>query len=578
MLPSTRRHGGRPTHRSVVRARRWARAGRINSEVRGGQETTGSNQSPMVPRSKAVTAEACRWSFVAPIAMVSGLFGASTAMVIAGLYAQLNTVFGGLAREHILAGAFLALAVGVRVPQRLTMWSCAFVWERLVARNRRAKVSDILVARGSTDRPLYWIVLSGIALLAGVTMALLPQSIVLASACYDWLHVHFVWSAVPLNMLHVALAFGLGFAPLVALGLALSCAHHMSCHYGRWDIRATGWHLLGASVGAGFYAACVRLGVPAGPLLVASSIPVLLVAVLAAGFFSKCRENRPFSDAGIDTLPMRSDRWPTLLRASIVAVGGGAAVCTVISCQLIVAAHARDATSHAAVVPLALMALGVGVLLGCRVKPPGTRTLYGFGLCTLVCGTCVVVASLMLAQQPLFGLWFTMVAAGVMLVVLGYTTGYGRQLLMASVASRSSEGSKMTARLLICVALAIGILVPVVCVLALQFELLVITAMLLVAMGGWLMARDPSGVVRVDRARSGAIAISLALLALLAMWKHSPWRAASVLHGVVQSGTSILKTASPAQDRAAREIAAVNLSHVDTLPIIPLQNGRTLSP
>ncbi len=568
MLPTTRRHGRRPTHHRSRRARRTSRIVQTRDGVRG-RSTNGRNahtgSTSSLADDGATQDEANRWSFVAPIAVVSGLFGASTAMVIAGLYGQLEATFGGLAREHILASAFLALAVGVRVPQRLTMWTFAILWDRVIARNRPTSVSDTLGARGSADRPLYWIVLSGIALLAGVTIAVLPATIALASAFYAWLQIHFVWSVMPLDMLHVALAFGVGLAPLMALGLALSCAHHMSCQFGRWDIRATGWHLLGASAGVLFYAESVSHHIASRPLLVVASIPALLVALLAAGVFSKYRENHPLNVDDADTLPMRSDRWPTLLRASIVIVGGCAALCAAIACRLILTTHDLPSRVDSVIVPLALLTLGIGVLLGCWVKLPGTRTLHGFGLCTVTSGGAVVVASLALARATRWGLSGELLSSGAMLIALGFTTGYGRQLLMASVASRSSEGSKMTARLLICVALAVGIFVPVSRVLGIQAETVVVAAMGLVALGGVLMACDPLGVALTDRVSSGAIVISLVILAMMVTWKHSPWRPL-----MTPTDLSVLETASPRRDHLTQKVIATpNPYQANPLPILP---------
>lgn len=574
MLPTTRRHGRRPAHHGRRRTRRASSLAQARDGVRGRSvsrrnadaDGTWSMADPL-----AAQGEGCRWSFVAPVAIVAGLFGASTAMVIAGLYGELEATFGGLAREHILAGAFLALAVGVRVPQRLTMWAFAILWERVIARNRSTNVSNLLVARGSADRPLYWIVLSGIALLAGVTIAVLPGTIALVSAFYAWLQVHFVWSAMPLDMLHVALAFGVGLAPLMTLGLALSCAHHMSCQFGRWDIRATGWQLLGASVGAWCYAESASRHVSARTLLVVASIPALLVALLAAGVFSKYRENHPLNVDDADTLPMRSDRWPTLLRASIVIVGGCAALCAAIACHLILTTHDLHPRIGSVIVPLALMLLGIGVLLGCRVKPPGTRTLHGFGLCTVTSGGAAVIASLALARVTQGGLTGEMLASGAMLVILGFTTGYGRQLLMASVASRSSEGSKMTARLLIWVALAVGIFVPVARVLGVQAELIVVTAMGLLTLGGVMMACDPFGVVWTDRVRSGAIVMSLVVLALMVTGKHSPWRPL-----VPPTDLSALETATPSQNHLTQKVvASPNPYQASPMPIIPAHSGRS---
>jgi len=445
-------------------------------------------------------------------------------MVVAGLTTQLVSLFGGLAREYVLAGAFLALAVGVRVPQRVTMWVCARAWERLVARNRPTSVPDILIARGPADRPLYWIVLSVIALVAGVATALLPIGFTVMSGLYAWLHRHFVWSAVPLDMLHVLLAFLVGLVPLAVLGLALSCAHHMSCRYGRWDIRATGWYLLGAGAGAYLFGALAMIGLTPKVLLVASSLPALTVAVLSAGLISKRQASRAASPDQAPPLPLSSDRWPTVLRASIVAVGGGAAVATVMSHRMMAAARAVTLPHGDTINPLALAAIGVGVLLGCRPKPAGTRTIGGFGISCVLCGAVVVVVSLALLHPLMLGAFGTMLADCFLLGIFGFTTAYGRQMLLARVASRSSEGSKMMARLLLCVAVTVGVAIPFVTILVGDSNTLVVLATSLLALGAGLIACDQSSVTRVRRFRIGTVAISIVVLLLIASGPFSPWR------------------------------------------------------
>lgn len=542
MLPPTRRHGRRRSSRSTRRRRGSTGGDAERASARAGETRNGlggRGQAAIQPWTLLGGRD--EWSFVLPVAVVSGLFGASTAMVVVGLTTQLVPLFGGLAREYVLAGAFLALAVGVRVPQRVTMWVCARVWERLIARNRPTSVPDILIARGPADRPLYWIVLSIIALVAGVATALLPLSFTVMSGLYAWLHRHFVWSAMPLDMLHVLLAFLVGFAPLAVLGLALSCAHHMSCRFGRWDIRATGWYLLGAGAGAYLFGALATMGLTSKVLLIASSLPALTVAVLSAGIISKQRESRAAATSQAAPLPLSSDRWPTLLRASIVAVGGGAAVATVMSQRMMATARIAAPPSWDTIIPLALVAIGVGVLLGCRVKPSGTRTIGGFGTCCVLCGGVVVVVSLVLLHPLMLGAHGTMLADCLMLGTFGFTTAYGRQMLMARVASRSSEGSKMTARLLLCVAITVGVAIPFVTILVGNPNTLVILATSLLALGAGLIARDQSSVRRIRHLRIGTVAVSIVVLVLVASGPFSPWRT---------DGPSLLPVLIPASSGA----------------------------
>jgi hypothetical protein len=317
------------------------------------------------------------------------------------------------------------------------------------------------------------------------------------------------------------------------LGLALSCAHHMSCPYGRWDVRATGWYLLGAGVGALVFHVADGTGLETRPLLIGASLPSLLVAVFSAGVISKRGKTEMRTDDALPDLPMRSDRRPQLLRGSIVIVGGAAAVAVSLA-ERLAASHGPGAVS---MVALAIAAAGSGVLLGVRIRPRGTRNIGGFGLCAVTCGVIVGLVSPVLVHARSVHDIAAPLALSVILGVFGFTTAYGREMLMARVASRSAEGSKMTARLLICAAVSVAAAAPLVNLAVGASNTFVVLAISLVALGGGLMTGDRAAPYRLRRLRLGAVAYTIVLLITLALTPYSPWRRAEASLPALESAS-----------------------------------------
>ena len=96
----------------------------------------------------------------------------------------------------------------------------------------------------------------------------------------------------------------------------------------------------------------------------------------------------------------------------------------------------------------------------------------------------------------------------------------------------------MTARLLVCAAVTVGVAVPVASLLVGDANTFVILAVAMLALGAGLMACDHSTVTRVRRIRIGAVTVSIVLLALIAVSPASPWRI------VRQERLPVLKPAS----------------------------------
>ena len=368
------------------------------------------------------------------------LLGASLAMVVEGLLASLRDVSDHeyASRGAVIGGALLAGAVGVRVPQRLAMWVCGRAWQRLVMRAEPSGAAGVVVNQKPADLPMYWLALSVVALGAGVATATLPLGVHLADVFHDWTHARFVWSTAPHALFHAALVFVTGLVPLAALGLASSCAHHISCPYGVWEPKATGWLLIGGAGGSLISAWFIGAGGSSDLLLAAAALPALLVALVGVASGSpRFATARAVGEEEPEPLPIWSDRWPTLLRASIMAVGS----CGVCAAALWHESLAANVDAMDALVPSMLAALGVGFLAGSRVKRSGLRSIGGFGVACAYAGLIISVGSAGLLGDvsmgigPMLGLAFVGIAAA------GLAAAYGHQTLRFRVASRSIAGA-----------------------------------------------------------------------------------------------------------------------------------------
>jgi hypothetical protein len=444
------------------------------------------------------------------------MLGIATAMVVVGLSARFQVVFAdtGGPPSVVVGAALFALAVGVRVPHRFAVSVCTAAWRRFVRKGTTSELAGALIHHGAPDRALYWLVLAVIALAAGVAIALLPLSVSTVSAFYEWMYAHFLWSKAPLALLQTITAFAAGVIPLAVLGLSISCAHHLCCRFAQWEVDATAWVLLGAAVGALLAMRAIGSMIAADPFLIAASLPALLVSITAAFLGASGDQSilRPIEPPPTP-LPLWSDRWPTLLRASIVAVGGGSACAAYVWINQL-----AQNSDHRGMLPASLLiAFAIGLLGGARMNRPGRRTIGGFGAACNVAG--VVVAIGVVARSSSSGRAGATVyiLACAALVGIGFATAYGRQTLLIRVAGRSSAGAIELGRLLVCAGLTLLVGAP----LAVHFfgptAALIMLAVSLVALGGTLVIHDPVGSPQTRRIRLAALFVSMGTMLLLSL-------------------------------------------------------------
>lgn len=461
----------------------------------------------------------------APVAITSVLIGVSIAMLITSLTGYLDALFVQQSQTHgaITGGALIALAVGVSVPQRFAMWICISAWRRFLSHGSSSPIADALIHPETSDRPLYWMVLAVIALVSGVMAALIPLNLYMASSVYHWLHNHFVWSSIPLEILHTSISLITTLIPLGLMGVALSCVHHLSCPLGRWETRATGWLLIGVSAGILFTGHLKGQGISYTLLIIASSLPAFLVALISSGVSSSDNlQLEPPVHGSAFSLPLWSDRWPRLLRVAIVAVGGGSA------CGVIVwSTPVRGELSSNVLSSAMILALGVGVLIACKTKNVGFRSIGGFGVASALAGVVVASASAIVNSSDSSGYFMYLVPSCLGLMMIGYVTAYGRKTLLARVASKSTTGTQIMSRLLVCAALTAWIGAPVMLSLMGTTATLVMLALSMIALGGLLIIYEPAYSLRTRRIRLLVIFGSISTMILLAALPSNPWGARS---------------------------------------------------
>ena len=443
----------------------------------------------------------------------SVLLGAATAMAVVGLSVRFENIFGDgtAAHQTVVAAALIAMAIGVRVPQRFATWASALAWRRFAFGGRPAPMSGTLLNNGSANRAEYWAVLAVLALLAGVGTALLPLISRLTLAGYGGMQTHFVWSSAPLVILRTAVVFLTVLVPLTILGQAIAMTHRLCCPFARWETKASTWLLVGATPGVLLAGAIAPTGAQTTLVLLAAAIPALLVSLLA-GWVGTTPSANAQEWAGTDpaALPMWSDRWPTLLRASIVAVGAGGVWAVSVWGGYFGGKSGNDEATLAGL----LLSLGIGVGAGCRTQRPGRRSIGGFGVACTVAGVIIAAEIAAWPMEDFLGMGGGLVLAGAGVAALGFAAAYGRQTLLHRVARRSAAGAAMLARVLVCSAVVVWVGSPVTIHYLGRRAALAALALFMVALGGTLIIHEPSCSVRTRRMRLCAVFGAIALMIL----------------------------------------------------------------
>ena len=482
-----------PGRRSRARRRHGGNVSRRGPQQPGPRHVTRNTQrdnrwNQSTASRKTLPADQRLRISVLAAAGVMTLLGVTAALAIAGVTRHFGNVFqaGGPSQGAVVAGALAAVGLGLRVPQRFAIWLCALAWQRFVRRGKTSSVSGVLIRPAPADRPLYWVVLSVITVVAGVLTALMPWNVRLAHRAYLWLHAHFVWSDVILVVLHGVLAFLVVLVPLAMLGLAVSCSHHLSCRHSRWEPRATAWLLVGAGGGT-LIATWIQASWGGGGLtLLSAALPALLVSLIAVALSATDGASAEVEPESMP-LPMSSDKYPTLLRAGVVLLG--AAAVGVIT--IWVRGYAQDPGTIGTGLAGMLLAVGGGALAGAPSEDAGVRSIGGFGAACGVAGLLLAGAALVIANGIVSSPAGVGLVACTSLAAIGFAAAYGTETLLHRVASRSSAGASILARTLIFGALAGPLAAPVWGGWIRQSSLLLLVALALLVLAGTLLLHEP---------------------------------------------------------------------------------------
>ncbi|UCG31648.1 MAG: hypothetical protein JSU68_08265 [Phycisphaerales bacterium] len=452
------------------------------------------------------------------MAAVEGLLlGATVGTIIVGL--SLATVSSfvdhGLRHAAALAGCLGALALGLRLPQNVIVWLSARMWHRIAGRLRSPRRPAALLDEPSADIPFNWTAMSVCCLLAGIVTVVAPLMCRATAAFDEWLHIHFVWSYWPDTVLQALLTGVTGMIPLAVIGLACSCAHRLKDTDGQWEPRTAGWIVSGAALGV--LAATVLTQHARRPELTvaAASLPAFVASLLAATAGPSQRKCRCINSTDASPfLPTWSDRWPTLLRGTIVATGAGGAWAVALW------ASRWDVSSLGGCARLtaAVSMMGVGFLIGCRGKTRGPQTIGRLGVACAWAG--VVLGSAMAWGNRMPGdyVW----PATISLFAIGVALGFGHRMLLDRVAHPATAGLTIWSRSILLTALVVALGVPLWVKHLGHSSAFALAALGLLALGGTLIIHDPHGSTRKRRFRLCGVFGAVACMILLAPYGVPP--------------------------------------------------------
>lgn len=456
-----------------------------------------------------------------PSARASVAIGTTLGMLAFGLVAAFHPLFpvGPVGPGAIIAIVILALCAGIQIPQRVMLFICTRTWTRLRGKKGSADSMSLDLQGTAGDRQLYWIVLSVIALLAGLAAAASPLMVQTCRTLYAFLAGHFLWSKGTLGILQVIIVACCAIIPMTILGLALSCLHHLSCPYGRWDTRATAWLMMGVGMGTALAGGIIGRDGRVELVLIAASLPTFGAAIIAAVSRTSQTPTLQFGEVEGPLLPSWSDRWPVLLRASIIAVAGAGAGTAALASQVTVA----NGPPRFVRVAMMLFAMGIGVLTACYWRPKIARTIGGFGVACAAAGTSVALALLCGSALSGVGPVGQTLLECLSIGSIGLAMAYGRQALLDRVGSRSTVGATILTRSLVCAAVTVWVTAPLTQSLLSLSAAMVMLSLSLLALGGVLVIHEPGDSTSTRRMRLCIVFGPISAMITLALFFPNWW-------------------------------------------------------
>lgn len=431
-----------------------------------------------------------------------------------GLCFRLRAAEVALDARSVLAAALLVLALGVCMPQQIALWVGTLAWSKVA---RLQDSGDPALPASTSDRSLHWVVVAMLALMSGVAMLLLPIISAWGVGARAWLDEAFLWPAPTNLMLDATIALCICLATMFPLGVMLCALHHLSCPLGQWNAQALVWFLGGAGVllvttlAANLEAASPNL------LLVGGALPILSLPLMIVGVGRTDSGPTPPTAVAPIAAPTERDRWPRLLRSSIVAVGGGGACVAYVWSERLGAA----AFSTLWVVAVAPLALAAGMWVATMWEQAALRSVAGFGMGAAMAGVVTAMTTAFSSPTSLSTTTQAVAPAIVAIFAIGLAVGHGRALLWARVANRAAAGAAELTRFLLCIAGTVAITAPLVVRLFGHRATLQMVALSLVALGGTLVIHDPGHAPQVRHRRLAAVFASLGGMILVALFTKS---------------------------------------------------------
>ncbi len=511
--------GSMGTKRKRHHARRARRASVSNSSI----SVFPASSQPNLP-SEEINSSTTRLRRVTADALAV-LIGLTVGIVFQSFLAVSRLTFAdeSLSASLVIAPGLLALAIGVRFPQWLTVRICAYAWQRVIARGTSSKAAAALINPRRSDAGLNWIVLSATLLVAGLLVAAMPTGFERSAGLYWLIRDHFVWSWSTIAMLEFVVVFLVLVVPMSVLGLAASFAHRVSDEHSTWHPRATGWILLG--VGLGIWIAGSGLGSIVRPNLMMMYAALLpLLGSLGAGV---SQTSAPASDTSGQpdrsiSIPIRSDRFPSLLRASITVVGVAGATTVAMwlgkGASTDTGVSASEVISPYLVTSAACVAMGSGVVAGCRWGQHRNRSLGRFGAACQIAGIVTAVSTMLLFSRLGDEALWRVTTLALSLFTIGATKAIGRLALLTCVASRSFAGSRVLARMLFWTALSIVALVPLSIHLLGSLGAITLMPLIYLVLGGVLLMYEPLPESLALKRGRQVTAFSVAIFAMIAWY------------------------------------------------------------
>lgn len=471
------------------------------------KETSAQRRSEAAKPPRASAIESRRYPIDA--AGVALLLGATIAIALVGLIRTFNVrAEVPIPTRFVVGAALMALAIGVRVPHGFATWFCATTWRRLLSRDRHTAMSLAQASHWGQDRPLHWVVLSLLVLLASVATVCTPWAIRLAKWMYQGMLNEFVWSNASHTLLLTGVSFAAALPAFALLGLAGASMHHLMCSHGKWDTKASAYLLLGAVAGYVAATEVLRFGAKTDSYFLSASLPALLAALLAAAVCAS--GSRSFHTSGSEAAPSApewSDRWPRILRTGIVLVVLIATGSVVAWLQRLMDSDTGSTIS----LSVLLGSLGVGILIGSRRKRDGLRSIGGFGVACVFAGIAAAMSvcpGITLQRSA----WLALALAVVGAVAVGAAAGYGNQVLLHRVGGRSSVGARTLARSLASAAVMVWLVAPAMVAMLGPVTALTANSLALFAIGGLLIIHEPTYSRRTRRLRLSAIFVAIGFL------------------------------------------------------------------